>query len=57
MHFNPLLHWLSFRISKDLSLNFASLHKANPSELIHFSDPLKSSKNHRFSEDFIGSGS
>ena len=57
MYFNPLLHWLSFSISKDLSLNFASLHKANPSELIHFSDPLKSSKNHRFSEDFIESGS
>ena len=57
MYFNPLLHWLSLSISKDLSLNFTSLHKANPSELIHFSDPLKSLKNHRFSEDFIGSGS
>ena len=57
MYFNPLLHWLSLSISKDLSLNFTSLHKANPSELIHFSDPLKSSKSHRFSEDFIGSGS
>ena len=55
MYFNSVL--LSSSISKDSSLNFTSSHKANSSELVHFSDPLKSSKNHRFSEDFIGNGS